>query len=238
MSDPGRFNYVTFANTAPLVLKESNINEMHTPSEGMLNIDPKEFVNFNAKNAEATLNLKSIAKSAVTYKIQTTSPEKFRVRPRCGIIQPNQSASINIWLKSEHKLSEESKDKFLVMAMVASGGECGGSDVAEMWRNKSPTAVDVEQHRLVCRFEESKPKAPPDCPSKTSKSCVDSKKSAIGHDPASAMERQLAFTQNLQYVTLALLLLLFAGFGFLMYQQMGHSSTCPKSTAYSCARRK
>jgi len=53
------------------------------------------------------------------------------------------------------------------------------------------------------------------------------------------MERQLAFTQNLQYVTLALLLLLFAGFGFLMYQQLGHhASTCPKATAYSCAKRK
>jgi len=48
------------------------------------------------------------------------------------------------------------------------------------------------------------------------------------------MERQLAFTQNLQYVTLALLFLLFAGFGFLMYQQLGqHAATCPKGTAYS-----
>ncbi|XP_041564431.1 motile sperm domain-containing protein 2 isoform X1 [Drosophila elegans] len=228
---------VTFANTAPLVLKESNINEMHTPSEAMLQIDPKEFVNFNSKNAEATLNLKSIAKSAVTYKIQTTSPEKFRVRPRCGIIQPNQEASINIWLKSEHQLSAESKDKFLVMAMVAPSSECCGSDVTDLWRNKSPSAVDVEQHRLVCRFDA--PKAPPDCPNKASKASVDGKKSSIGNDPASVMERQLAFTQNLQYVTLALLMLLFAGFGFLMYQQMGHhSSTCPKATAYSCAKRK
>ncbi|XP_016955667.1 vesicle-associated membrane protein/synaptobrevin-binding protein isoform X4 [Drosophila biarmipes] len=239
MSEAGRFNYVTFANTAPMVLKESNINEMHTPSEGMLHINPKEFVNFNSKNAEATLNLKSIATSAVTYKIQTTSPEKFRVRPRCGIIQPNQEAAISIWLKSEHQLSGESKDKFLVMAMLAPGGECGGSDVAELWRNKSPSAVDVEQHRLVCRFDENKPKAQPDCAAKASKASVDCKKPAVGHDPASAMERQLAFTQNLQYVTLALLLLLFAGFGFLMYQQLGHhASTCPKATAYSCAKRK
>jgi len=115
--------------------------------------------------------------------IQTTSPEKFRVRPRCGIIQPNQEASINIWLKSEHQLSGESKDKFLVMAMLAPGGECGGSDVAELWRNKSPSAVDVEQHRLVCRFDENKPKAQPDCAAKASKASVDCKKSAVVSPP-------------------------------------------------------
>lgn len=165
----------------------------------MLHINPKDFVNFNSKNAEATMTIKSIATSAVTYKvgkiythtsytrlihpsetlqIQTTSPEKFRVRPRCGIIQPNQEATINIWLKSEHKLSDDSKDKFLVMAMVAPGGECGGADVTELWRSKSPTSADVEQHRLVCRFDENKSKAQLDCASKSSKASVDcSKKS-------------------------------------------------------------
>ncbi|EDW50635.1 motile sperm domain-containing protein 2 isoform X1 [Drosophila sechellia] len=231
---------VTFVDSAPVVLKETNINKMHTTSEGMLHINPKDFVNFNSKNAEATMSIKSIATSAVTYKIQTTSPEKFRVRPRCGIIQPNQEATINIWLKSEHKLSDDSKDKFLVMAMVAPGGECSGADVTELWRSKSPTSADVEQHRLVCRFDENKSKAQLDCASKSSKASVDcSKKSGAGVDPATAMERQLAFTQNLQYVTLALLFLLFAGFGFLMYQQLGqHASTCPKATAYSCAKRK
>ncbi|KAH8339079.1 hypothetical protein KR074_002664 [Drosophila pseudoananassae] len=245
---------VTFANTAPMVLKESNIGEMHTPSEGMLRVDPKDFVNFNSKNAEATLNLKSVTNSAITYKIQTTSPEKFRVRPRCGVIQPNQAASINIWLKSEHQLSDENKDKFLVMAMLAPGPECGGTDVADIWRNKASGAADVEQHRLVCRFDgkgagggSGLQVAKSDCAGKASKTSVDCKKSgAQSSDPAEVMARQLAFTQNLQYVTLALLVLLFAGFGFLMYQQLGlhgspcghHSSSGHKSSAFSCPKRK
>ncbi|KAH8300752.1 hypothetical protein KR059_001805 [Drosophila kikkawai] len=227
---------VTFASPATMVLKESNINEMHTPSEGMLQVDPKEFLNFNSKNAEATLNLRSVSKStAITYKIQTTSPEKFRVRPRCGIIQPNQAAAINIWLKSEHQLSGESKDKFLVMAMEMPDADC---DLAELWRNKSPNAGNVEQHRLVCRLDEKKDKNAADCQSKASKPSVDDKRSSTGLDSSDVIARQLAFTQNLQYVTLALMVLLFAGFGFLMYQQLGHAhpgaGTWPKSTAYSC----
>lgn len=218
----------------------------------MLRVDPKDFVNFNSKNAEATLNLKSVTNSAITYKIQTTSPEKFRVRPRCGVIQPNQAASINIWLKSEHQLSDD-KDKFLVMAMVAPGPECGGTDVADLWRNKASSAADVEQHRLVCRFDgkgagggSGLQVAKSDCAGKASKTSVDCKKSGASSDPAEVMARQLAFTQNLQYVTLALLVLLFAGFGFLMYQQLGlHGSTCGhhsshghKSAAFSCPKRK
>ncbi|KAH8239084.1 hypothetical protein KR032_000502 [Drosophila birchii] len=220
---------VTFASPATMVLKESNINEMHTPSEGMLQVNPKEFLSFNSKNAEATLNLKSVSKSAtVTYKIQTTSPEKFRVRPRCGVIQPNQTATVNIWLKSEHQLSGDNKDKFLVMAMEVSNPNC---DMTDMWRSKSPNSVDVEQHRLVCQEEKSSISAP-DFPGKA-KQNVDCKQ-----DNADVIARQLAFTQNLQYVTLALMVLLFAGFSFLMFQQLGHAhpsaGTCPKATAYSC----
>ncbi|KAH8384291.1 hypothetical protein KR200_001825 [Drosophila serrata] len=192
----------------------------------MLQVNPKEFLNFSSKNGEVTLNLKSISKcTAVTYKIQTTSPEKFRVRPRCGVIQPNQTAAINIWLKSEHQLSGDNKDKFLVMAMEMPNGNC---EVADVWRNKSPNASDVEQHRLICSQDERSSGNGSDCQGKANKPKVDCKKNT----------RQLAFTQNLQYVTLALMVLLFAGFSFLMYQQLGHAhpgaGTCPKATAYSC----
>ncbi|KAH8257588.1 hypothetical protein KR038_011670 [Drosophila bunnanda] len=196
------------------------------PLLGMLQVNPKEFLSFNSKNAEATLNLKSISKSRpITYKIQTTSPEKFRVRPRCGVIQPNQTAAINIWLKPEHQVSCDNKDKFLVMAMEMPNPSC---DVTDMWRNKSPNAMDVEQHRLICSQDERNSKSDSDCQGKANKPKADCNKSSS----------QLAFTQNLQYVTLALMVLLFAGFSFLMYQQLGHAhpgaGNCPKATAYSC----
>ncbi|KAH8378932.1 hypothetical protein KR009_002140 [Drosophila setifemur] len=199
---------------------------------GMLRVDPKEFINFNSKNAEATLNLKSVSGSPLTYKIQTTSPEKFGVRPRCGVILPNQETAIRIWLKPEHQLSPELKDKFLVMAMRAPA--CDGVDVSELWKTKAQTGEDVEQHRLVCRFDD-KTGGKAECTGKSSKADKTM-------DPAEAMARQLAFTQNLQYVTLFMLLLLFAGFGFLMYEQLGqhgHSfASSGKSSAYSCSKGK
>ncbi|KAH8270164.1 hypothetical protein KR018_005089 [Drosophila ironensis] len=275
---------VTFANTAPTVLVNSTIKGMHTPTEGMLRVDPKDFVDFNAKNADALLSLRAISASPVAYKvyyrvcnpkppstsiltrggpfqIQTTSPEKFRVRPRCGVIQPDQTVSINIWLKSEFQISSENKDKFLVMAMPAPPMECG-ADIAELWRNKACLPDDVEQHRLVCRLDslctqtsvdtsgtgKGKKPSKTDCKSGAVSSIKLSASQLVQSwflllfqkpkSPADANTRQLAFIQNLQYVTLFLMLVLFAGFGYLMYIQLTSSSCGAKSTAYSCLKRK
>lgn len=87
--------------------------------------------------------------------IQTTSPEKFRVRPRCGVIAPNAETEVGIWLKSDQQLSNDSKDKFLIMATQSSSAECCNSEVAELWKEKTANDQDVENHRLVCRLTKS-----------------------------------------------------------------------------------
>lgn len=97
-----------------------------------------------------------IMKLSIIYplQIQTTSPEKFRVRPRCGVIPQNESTEVNIWLKSDQILSSDGKDKFLVMAACSPEAECSSQAVADMWRAKSSTDPDVETFRLVCRMDE------------------------------------------------------------------------------------
>lgn len=87
--------------------------------------------------------------------IQTTSPEKFRVRPRCGVIPPSEVAEVSIWLKQDQKLNGD-KDKFLVMAtMSPMTSDCNNSEVAELWKEKTSNDPDVENHRLVCRLLKS-----------------------------------------------------------------------------------
>ncbi|EDW37730.1 GL21079 [Drosophila persimilis] len=229
---------VHFAKIAPMVLKESNIGDMHTPTEGMLQLEQKEFVNFNQKNAEATVNFKCISQKPVTYKIQTTSPEKFRVRPRCGIISPNEKAEISIWLKSEYKLSEDSKDKFLVMAMIVPG-TCGGADVAELWRNKCTGGPEIEQHRLVCRFENSASK----CAGKASTATLDCAKGGKPdlQDQVKALSRRVKVGNFVQYLTLLLVLLLYAAVGFLFFEHyypVGPGSCGKQSGAFCPNKRK
>ncbi|XP_032587804.1 motile sperm domain-containing protein 2-like isoform X3 [Drosophila mojavensis] len=220
---------------------DSSNGKLHTPSDlVMLQLEPKEFVNICKDNGEAKVSLRNICNKPVVYKIQTTSPEKFRVRPRCGIIPQNESTEVHIWLKSDQILSSDGKDKFLVMATCTSDSECGSQAVADMWRAKSSTDPDVETFRLVCRMDEKS-----EC-AKTTNMKSDSSSSEFGADKfqeqAQKMEAQLNFTKHLQYATLALLLLLFIGFGFLMYEQMiKHSpagGSCRKAPAYTCPKRK
>ncbi|XP_032587803.1 motile sperm domain-containing protein 2-like isoform X2 [Drosophila mojavensis] len=232
---------VTFSNSVRMAPHDSSNGKLHTPSDlVMLQLEPKEFVNICKDNGEAKVSLRNICNKPVVYKIQTTSPEKFRVRPRCGIIPQNESTEVHIWLKSDQILSSDGKDKFLVMATCTSDSECGSQAVADMWRAKSSTDPDVETFRLVCRMDEKS-----EC-AKTTNMKSDSSSSEFGADKfqeqAQKMEAQLNFTKHLQYATLALLLLLFIGFGFLMYEQMiKHSpagGSCRKAPAYTCPKRK
>lgn len=87
------------------------------------------------------------------HKIQTTSPEKFRVRPRLGILNPGESIVVNIFLKPEHNLSENGKDKFLIMCLPAVDVQTNQN--ADFWKKLDNNAANVEQHRLCCVYKDS-----------------------------------------------------------------------------------
>ncbi|KAH8415682.1 hypothetical protein KR222_008663 [Zaprionus bogoriensis] len=225
---------VHFAKSAKMVLHDSSIGDMHTPSdgEGMLQVEPSEFVNFCPATGEAKLKLSNVSGQPVVYKIQTTSPDKFRVRPRCGVIAPKEEAEVGIWLKPDHQLSNDSKDKFLVMATPMNSADCTSSEVAELWKEKAAADPDVENHRLVCRLG-----------GKDGGSKGDSQGGSKVklQQQQEQMANQIKFVRNQQYAMICLMLLLFACFGFLLYEQMKSANPnpgCPKPAAYQCPRRK
>ncbi|XP_043071478.1 motile sperm domain-containing protein 2 isoform X2 [Drosophila grimshawi] len=200
---------------------------------GMLQLEPNEYVNICPQSGEAKLKLTNISKEAVAYKIQTTSPDKFRVRPRCGVVLANDIAEVSIWLKPDHQLSTDTKDKFLVMAVIAPSIDSSATEITELWRQKDTTDPDVENHRLVCRLDEKK-KGDDQLGRASEKGLK---------ERADQIEAKLNFTTNLQYATLALLVLLFAGFCFLMYNQMqglggGSCEHKASSKAFSCPKNK
>lgn len=83
------------------------------------------------------------------------------MRPRCGVIAPNAETEVGIWLKSDHQLSNDCKDKFLVMAIQSTNSDCANTEVAELWKEKTANDQDVENHRLICRLAKSESKG--DC---------------------------------------------------------------------------
>lgn len=96
-----------------------------------------------------TLELKNISSKLITYKVKTTSPDKFRVRPSNGILDPGSGLRVNVVLQPGHQISSVLKDKFLVMGMVLASNTTD-KDIPDLWKNTPSASPNVEQHRLKC----------------------------------------------------------------------------------------
>lgn len=74
------------------------------------------------KRATYKVHITSLAPTTtIAYKVQTTSPKKFGVKPHTGILKPLATTTFVIILKPQQELPEDfpiSRDKFLVTVMI------------------------------------------------------------------------------------------------------------------------
>lgn len=176
------------------------------------------------ENSDAVIDITCTSKTPIIFKIQTTSPEKFRVRPRCGVMKANQTVSVNILLKAEHRLGDDQRDKFLVMCMPAPADMDSSTPqhVADVWRQKQIDNAEIEQHRLCCVYKNSEENARNggygsgigggngalgDLADGNDQKYTNSNINELAKH-ARKLEKQLRFTQILQYLTLFLLLVM------------------------------
>lgn len=45
-----------------------------------------------------TITLRNMSDKLLTFKIKTTSPDKFRVKPGCSLLHPGASATVSVYL--------------------------------------------------------------------------------------------------------------------------------------------
>ncbi|GMR41865.1 hypothetical protein PMAYCL1PPCAC_12060 [Pristionchus mayeri] len=83
------------------------------------------------------------------FKIKTTSPEKFRVRPSGGRVAPGATEVVRVYLQNEYR-STGSREKFLLMALQHDSTNI--EEFGELWNN-SPHEWRAE-HKLRCKIVE------------------------------------------------------------------------------------
>ncbi|XP_037933706.1 motile sperm domain-containing protein 2-like [Teleopsis dalmanni] len=194
----------------------------------MLRISPKDVLTFSDKN-DTVLNVANETNSAVVYKIQTTSPDKFRVRPRCGVLQPGESLDSSILIKATCTLQQDfSKDKFRVISLQITPCEAKG-DTAALYKNLTVDNPNIKEHRLrsapACAAE------PTECMLNKQKSmespCMGnaindgndtegSQDSGEHHGKRNKPQRK---TEKLQYFTITLIVFLSMAFAFMFWKQ-------------------
>ncbi|CAD8117004.1 unnamed protein product [Paramecium sonneborni] len=115
--------------------------------QGLIDIEPKQYLDFilqEGKVGQTTLNIFNLTQTKLTFKIKTTNPNMFQVKPSIGIISANDQMSIVI--STSQPLKEDSKleSKFQINACVL---EQEGQDLTNFWRQQDAQLIQQVQLR-------------------------------------------------------------------------------------------
>ncbi|XP_046564606.1 motile sperm domain-containing protein 2-like isoform X2 [Haliotis rubra] len=129
----------------------------------LLTVSPAEELEFNVdENGRESYDIISLTNTlpyAVAYKVKTTSPEKYRVRPSSGVVKAGTCTEVYVYLQAGYQNSTIQKDKFLIMGMDVTDDS---TTVSELW--KIVPRDSIMEHRLRCVYTSSK--GSPDTPTK------------------------------------------------------------------------
>ncbi|XP_074066449.1 vesicle-associated membrane protein-associated protein B/C isoform X1 [Macrotis lagotis] len=85
----------------------------------------------------------------VCFKVKTTAPRRYCVRPNSGIIDAGTSINVSVMLQPfDYDPNEKSKHKFMVQSMFA---PTDTSDMEAVWKEAKPE--DLMDSKLRCVFE-------------------------------------------------------------------------------------
>ncbi|KAJ3706730.1 hypothetical protein LUZ61_010435 [Rhynchospora tenuis] len=75
----------------------------------------------------------------VAFKVKTTNPKKYSVRPNTGVVQPGSTCNVTVTMLAPKEIPQDyhCKDKFLVQSVVVEEGTASKDIVSDMF-NKAP----------------------------------------------------------------------------------------------------
>uniref|UniRef100_A0A3Q3WQM8 MSP domain-containing protein n=1 Tax=Mola mola TaxID=94237 RepID=A0A3Q3WQM8_MOLML len=97
----------------------------------------------------ATLKLTNPTERNVCFKVKTTAPRRYCVRPNSGIINAGASINVSVMLQPfDYDPNEKSKHKFMVQSMLA---PYDMTDMEGVWKEAKPE--ELMDSKLRCAFE-------------------------------------------------------------------------------------
>ncbi|KAK1435938.1 hypothetical protein QVD17_01711 [Tagetes erecta] len=116
----------------------------------LLNVEPVElkFPFELKKQISCSLQLSNKTENHVAFKVKTTNPKKYCVRPNTGVVLPRSTCDVIVTMQAQKEAPPDMqcKDKFLLQSVVASPGAAPKDVTPEMF-SKAPGRV-VEECKL------------------------------------------------------------------------------------------
>ncbi|XP_037534759.1 vesicle-associated membrane protein-associated protein B/C [Nematolebias whitei] len=120
--------------------------------EQVLLLEPQHELKFRGPFSDVvTTNLKlsNPTDRNVCFKVKTTAPRRYCVRPNSGIIDAGTSINVSVMLQPfDYDPNEKSKHKFMVQSMIAPPDM---TDMEGVWKEAKPE--DLMDSKLRCVFD-------------------------------------------------------------------------------------
>uniref|UniRef100_A0A3Q3MH37 Motile sperm domain containing 2 n=1 Tax=Mastacembelus armatus TaxID=205130 RepID=A0A3Q3MH37_9TELE len=117
----------------------------------LLDVSPAEELSFGSGEMEkkSLIILSNVTKNQVAFKVRTTAPEKYRVKPSSSWCEPGATVDIVVSLHGGSQVSPQ--DRFLIMA--AEMDSVVSQELTQFWKEVPKTKI--MEHRLRCHVLES-----------------------------------------------------------------------------------
>lgn len=125
----------------------------------LLSLEPAENLSFK-KNPQTTpsnrpLKLTNTSSGNVAFKVKTTAPKAYLVRPSSGTLRPKETCDVQIILQPQGSDGQTSNHRFLVQAVTVQSSD---AVTREMWAEFS--SEQVQESRLNVVMEEKETEQP------------------------------------------------------------------------------
>ncbi|XP_017074010.1 vesicle-associated membrane protein-associated protein A [Drosophila eugracilis] len=107
--------------------------------ENKLSLEPCDVITFEGPFVGSVCKKLVIGNPSKThriaFKMKTTTPKLFFVRPNIGVLGPGEKVSLDIYMNGFKEEPLQKRHKFLLLAAEAAGDMC---DMQEFWKQQSP----------------------------------------------------------------------------------------------------
>lgn len=115
-------------------------------------IEPPNELKFKGPFTKAVasyMKLTNTNDGKICFKIKTTAPRRYCVRPNSGIIEPNKTVEVAITLQPfDFDVNEKNKHKFMVQTVIPPEGDF---NIDTVWKEADPS--EMLDYKLRCVFE-------------------------------------------------------------------------------------
>ncbi|XP_009597510.1 vesicle-associated protein 1-3 isoform X2 [Nicotiana tabacum] len=126
---------------------------MTMSSGDFINIYPTElkFPFELRKQSACSLQLSNKTDQYIAFKVKTTNPKKYCVRPNAGVVLPGSSCNVTVTMQAQKEAPPDMqcKDKFLIQSVLAPSGTSNKEITTEMFNKEDGKVIDEFKLRVV-----------------------------------------------------------------------------------------